>query len=121
MTTNELMELEEFCLKLIGWTKCSHKLCSGWHSPDGSASGDWPHPTTDPAAAMEVLKKCAEQSEILAGNVMVAKYRDLENFEGWRVALDVYGMATYKIDVVSETLELAICLFAKKLFEPTKP
>jgi hypothetical protein len=60
------------------------------------------HYTTDPAAAMEVWKKCAEKQTTIS----IQKSKS-----GWRVvSMDSHSFGC-------ETLELAICLFAKKLFE----
>lgn len=58
-----------------------------------------PNYTTDPAAAMDVLKKIRDEGVVVAihGNI-------LSQIGGKR------------LEVEAETLELAICLFAKKLF-----
>lgn len=60
-------------------------------------------PTTDPANAMEVLKKCLDKG-------------------GYRISMNVHLSSEFQVFkseeslVRAETLELAICLFAKKLF-----
>lgn len=77
------------------------------------------HYTTDPAAAMEVLKKCGDfikgkDHPRGSGNYYIRLYRP-SMFNEWCVCRGnedqsntPYGQA--------ETLELAICQFAKKLF-----
>lgn len=71
-----------------------------------TTSNDWlvARYTTNPAAAMMVLEKCAEIAEIRlkkrnGGDWIVAKYEDISQL--WATA---------------PTLPLAICLFAKQLF-----
>jgi hypothetical protein len=61
-----------------------------------------PNYTTDPAAAMEVLKKCAEKTKVSIFNHRAG---------GWQIESS-NGMWFDEI----ETLELAIALFAKNLF-----
>jgi hypothetical protein len=60
-------------------------------------------PTTDPAAAMEVLKKCLEQRFISIGRTQGS---------GYLIAIHTLG----DVLVDAPNLELAICLFAKNLF-----
>lgn len=64
-----------------------------------------PHYSTNAAAAMMVLEKCLSKVRDLT----MAEYEDLESFNGYRV----YGRSG---EAIAETLPLAICLFAKKLF-----
>lgn len=62
-------------------------------------------PTTDPAAAMDVLKKCGQSAVVtITTNPSIASH------------LGVWTCADEQIFCTGETLELAICLFAKKLF-----
>jgi hypothetical protein len=77
-------------------------------------------PSTDPAAAMQVLEKCAENG-VLNGEfklpVSIFRRGDLqwvvsENTEDEEESID----RTY-IVVEAPTLPLAICLFAKELFK----
>jgi hypothetical protein len=74
-------------------------------------------PTTNPAAAMELLKKCGEQG-ILKGEfklpVSIFRRGDLQ----WVVSENCEDAPEHEFYIVveAETLELAICLFAKKLF-----
>ena len=67
-----------------------------------------PEYTTDPAAAMEVLKKCCEA---MAVNVEIWKAGNGE----W-VCRMVSGRNSRNCVGTANTIELAICLFAKKLF-----
>lgn len=73
-------------------------------------SGSLPHYSTDPAAAMEVLKKCAQ------------KLYDEGQEETVSVGLDAPYFVVEKTNCVPDlrveapTLETAICKFAKKLF-----
>jgi hypothetical protein len=68
-------------------------------------------PTTDPAAAMEVLKKCGQNNPLEVFQIKKGKNIGLwcvQTYIGPENFGLVQGMAT--------TTELAICLFAKKLF-----
>jgi len=82
-----------------------------WLDDIGPLAEPW-SPTTDPAAAMEVMKKCAEKCTVTAecdaskAQWLVAKLED-----EWRG----YGVVEANCKV-APTLELAICLFAKQLF-----
>lgn len=70
-------------------------------------------PTTDPAAAFEVLKKCLETREM-------PNFYKLLSDETYSIRVVADGCCSLeqgkKIQVIAETLELAICLFAKHLF-----
>ena len=75
---------------VIEYIHCSHSL---------------PHYTTDPAAAMVVLEKCAEKESERFDGVQIDRIKS-----GWIVS-------TCEVDAHAPTLPLAITLFAKKLFE----
>lgn len=62
--------------------------------------------TVDPVAAMEVLKKCGEKTVVS----MTLTPPSAASLKKWTVADDEHVEC-------AETLELAICLFAKKLFQ----
>jgi len=62
--------------------------------------------TTDPAAAMEVLKKCLNKSLIEIVAIADGSYYISQSFE----------FHDEPIFINESTLELGICLFAKKLF-----
>jgi hypothetical protein len=86
-------------------------------------SHSWTHycPTTDSAAALEVLKKCAEKmpNAIVGIGSPMGKADVISTLpktaQGWVVG--AIGFRTNAFDAEAPTLELAICLFAKKLFE----
>src|SRR5580693_7144670 len=115
MKEKELRELDAFCAdNVMGWKSVSGtKLTiekdeyfvhsTTGHVLHGNASEPF-CPTTDPASAMEVLKKCAET---VIGAVEV--YR---TSEGKWVIQDDYNDPNQQ----SETIELAIVKFAKQLF-----
>jgi hypothetical protein len=66
----------------------------------------WPHYTKYPAAAFEVLKKCADGKTILVSG---------DKDGNWTVG-QLGGDAVFKHETTAETLELAVCLFSKRLF-----
>jgi hypothetical protein len=86
----------------------THLRGKWWISPDETeAAADCEEYTTDPAAAMLVLEKCNER---LGGTaVCIATLGD--NFFVWTGSLS---------QTKGETLPLAICLFAQKLFTTNK-
>lgn len=102
MTAQELRELDEWIEALVMGTRkmreSRNELC--------------PHYTTDPADAMDVLKKCAEKKPTDSSSIRIDRLGTL-----WAMS------ATYHADQIyceARTLELAICLFAKQLFsQPT--
>lgn len=63
-------------------------------------------PTTDPAAAMEVLEKCAEKDVFTS--IAISRNGDF-----WEVFL---GGHYHQKKGIAETLPLAICKFAQALF-----
>ena len=124
MTTQELRELDAWIA--LNVTKTLRKLSDEEYAAIVAwceeANKD-PHPnlelttprryegsclkyTSDPAAAMEVLEKCAKQ----VGNVIEIFGN---NKDGWVVS---GKNDAWESD--ADTLPLAICLFAKKLFTP---
>lgn len=62
-------------------------------------------PTTDPAAAMQVLEKCIKKVD---GNIEIT----IVSSGMYRISSDLKNLEW------AETLPLSICLFAKKLFTP---
>lgn len=73
----------------------------------------FPKYTTDPAAAMEVLKKCAEECDM---PIEIDRKRDKKT-GNWRIESGTMAQGLLAIAPPEcNTLELAICLFAKKLF-----
>ena len=115
MKTDELRELEVWIGEHIFGgeiTKTPHLATDVYMQTESDRRlmmSPYPVPryTTDRAAAMEVLEKCCDKIGILElGRVKVKPF----NF---------CIRATYvpELDVEAETLPLAICLFAKKLYE----
>lgn len=86
--------------------KCNHHISFDRHH--------FPHPTTDPAAAMQVLEKCANSNAVgVQGNVEI--YQEPEGGK-WAVCFNAAYQDKCVEPVFGNTLPLAICLFAKKLF-----
>lgn len=103
MDTKEMRELDAWIAEhVMGW-KISFRAgeVEIWRTPSGTAVF---HPTTDPAAAMEVLKKCGERA-------CTTVYRTKG---AWVVTSSILVGA----EADAPTPELAICLFAKALFGP---
>jgi len=74
--------------------------------------GECPRYTNRPSAALEVLKKCAEKngwmSQVVIGTTAGGNYFIAVTHS----EID----ASFTLCTEAETLELAVCLFAKKLF-----
>jgi len=105
MNETEQRELDAWIAEnVMGWDLGESKPGHGWPWFGEFGFGDEqekiPHYTTDPAAAMEVLKKCSEETYITT-----RRHKRCWSMSGSN------GMT-----IEAETLELAICLFAKKLF-----
>ena len=107
MNDAELRELDLWiAVNIFGWQTFNeeeypHRML--WREGD-IGSPVWDEPdfyTTDPAAAMEVLKRCSDEWDIQIGRRMITK-------EWFCSSGYAYTQA--------ETIELAICQFAKKLF-----
>lgn len=113
MKTTELRELDAWIAfhvtqKTTSLIKINESNC--WLVPRYSAEGD---------AAMAVLEKCAEKT-----SVSITKDADEKFSVEWWIAepkgiAPIEGSRWHQI-VTAQTLPLAICLFAKKLFN-TKP
>jgi Phage ABA sandwich domain len=76
-------------------------------------NGGAPSFTTDPAAAMEVLKRCADKVTAEFGSLDIDGQGN-----SWLISAQMRGefAADVEHETEAKTLELAICLFAKKLF-----
>lgn len=104
MTTQELRELdawiEDFVMGTGQIRQSRNELC--------------PHYSTDSAAAMDVLKKCAEKiehSDYASNWIQIQWFNNL-----WCLA----DFNKFSDPTTAETLELSICIFAKQLFsKPT--
>lgn len=119
MTIEEMRELDTFCAtNVMGWSECrsgmqskSDPTCDAWLLKTKRYCTRFKYgwrPTKDAVDAMDVLKKCAEKCQHeLAINAPTPKL--------WGVGcIDWDTESTVKHE--AETLELAICLFAKQLF-----
>jgi hypothetical protein len=127
MTDKELRELDAWiACNLFGWEPETRKMYAGSknvagygrnkHLHPGHPERDFtpctlmiPHYSTDPAAAMEVLKKCAEKWIV---TVELGKDGSGQSYV-WVARLNLGTEDNFKC---APTLELAICLFAKQLF-----
>jgi len=117
VTNQELRELDDWIainvmgLKFNGhhWVlKSDENLCA-------KLGGHCPEYTTDPAAAMAVLEKCAA-TNAAGKTITIVIFSELEHGR-----FGVGCEAAYEKDEIdpqfATTLPLAICLFARKLFE----
>lgn len=125
MTTEELRELDAWIAEhVMGWTllkqwKESDAIfytgfppdkASQYYAKQSQCDPEIPCPTTDPAAAFEVLKRCVER----LGHKFISV-----GFGNGLFHVDNMRSSTPGIDeiaVKAPTLELAICLFSKQLF-----
>jgi hypothetical protein len=73
----------------------------------------WPHYTTDPAASLEVLKRCAEKLDKEAAILGIDK--DGAEFRVIKMKYDYEGYEVADVQC-APTLELAICQFARNLY-----
>lgn len=109
MSTKEMRELDAWIHEHV-FGKClfdehriNNALCRKCCMDCSSETHRVKSPTTDPAAAMEVLRICAKKD-------VTIQIRKQDSGE-WCV-WDVQSWS----DGTASTLELAICLYAKKLF-----
>ena len=110
VAAKENRELEAWIAEhVMGYEKCPPPDDTGWH--DGDEYFHSFEPTSNPAAAMEVLKKCA---------IILSEYDEEEyatiSFEVPNVWAVEKCNCLNSLRAESSTLELAICRFAKKLF-----
>lgn len=116
MTDTEKRELDAWIAeRVMGW-KLDKMIWWSRNDIDKTQSIAWEgdfRPTTDPAATMEVLKRCAEKLEVINSSIALGQQFDelVEDRLFWFVSHERTKEVTE-----AETLELAICLFAKKLF-----
>lgn len=130
MTDKQLRELDAWIAEhVMGWKRVEKFVdLSSSHfnvRDDGEVLAyGWPEnlgitfaPTTDPAAAMAVLEKCAEKAyaciqKTRPGDSTLDRVHGHYNVR----KLDRTGMWEPGIIANAKTLPLAICLFAKKVF-----
>jgi len=118
MSDTEQKELNAWIAEhVMGWSKekLGQLSCAGTFANQGGEvyihdKGSYVrlfHPTTDPAAAMQVLERCVD-----VATATIRKQSDGSFCVWWT---DSETMEENYI--IGKTLPLAICLFAKKLFE----
>jgi hypothetical protein len=108
----------------VEWTEEEYPYRSGFSEGDEFGDkcleDDMPDYPTDPGAALEVLKRCAEAmpNAIIGIGSPMGKADVISTLpkskQGWVVG--AIGFKPSNFDVEAETLELAICRFAKRLF-----
>lgn len=109
MSDKEMRELDAWiAAHVMGWVNGKCRNDDEFHiSSTGSgnvfANNCLFQPTVDPAAAMLVLKKCMTQTAITLGT-------EKDDVKSCGDKADLWGREE------ASTLELAICLFAKRLF-----
>lgn len=122
MTQTEMRELDCWiaehvmdALKKAGWRahfvmRDDNAIICGGKPPRDWTSGEVTRYTTDPAAAMEVLKKCVEKLAEARDEMQIRRIVDGSHF---------IECLWYKggIKSNSKTLETAIALFAKEVFK----
>jgi len=110
MTANEMRELDAWIAEhVMGWkndVENSGYYFAGNHTKMIDAH-DW-QPTTDPNNAVQVLKRCAEKAW---EDMQLICIRPMGK-DGWGVFMRDYVNQM----AIAAIFELAICLFAKKLF-----
>ncbi len=116
MNATELREFDAWIAKhVMGWKLQERNVPYYWKIPKTNriyflATGRRPDdtewsPTIQPSAAMEVLKKC-----LTSGNYFTVAL-DEDDYK-----IEARHITGKTILVSATTLELAICLFAKKIF-----
>ena len=112
MNYEEIRELDAWISEHVFGAKCGHV----WSVESGQSrckkcNVQWdgkevvmPY-SKDPSAAMEVLKKCIEGRTVVIGSPSQSEY-----LISWLKSDSIY------FHTKAETFELAICLFAKKIF-----
>jgi len=88
----------------------SHSIMRRWEDDHQSQDRFW-EPSNESAAAMEVLKKCAEKLQPKRIHI----YAPCETGGQWMVS-NCEANVKNQINQMGDTLEVAICLFAVKLF-----
>jgi hypothetical protein len=119
MSEQELRSLDAWIAEhVMGFVKEPYPDETGWKDKAGKYLNRF-NPTIDPTAAIEVLKKCCDRK-----TVAVVQAKD----GGWQICLlmlvgmtGAMGWPTQAIETEADTLELAICLFAKQLFATDGP
>lgn len=114
-TVEQLRELDAWIAEnVMGWDLKSEpfrffRSHDGLYFPNADGCGLFWHPSTSPSDAMDVLKKCNEM-------INRRKYREVIGI-ATLMGSPMVGYDPEQIWEHAETLELAICRFAKSLFE----
>ena len=114
MNTKEMRELDAWIaghvmgLKRVTFNTFWNSGLGAWECQGPTGMQSVHHYTTDPAAAMKVLEKCAESAQL---TICIGKTEG--GFKLWLPN-------RFDSAIEAPTLPLAICLFARKLFD-TKP
>lgn len=111
MNEKQLRELDNFCAKDVMLYEPHPKIEGGYYGERSTVIYKFT-PTTNPADAFEVLKKCIQKH----GQVNLSEVQKEIKISGvdkkWGV--EAYGKSLLYEEEI--TIELAICLFAQKLF-----
>lgn len=108
MTANEMRELDAWIAENVMGREVdlTNEHLINRYKDGGKSVERLPQYTLDPAAAMMVLEKCLEKTEA-----------DDLSYIGKVGDEFIVGHEPLKNETIADTLLLAICLFAKKLFE----
>lgn len=112
MTTEEMRALDLVMAKDVMCFPHEHLATiesHGCYFPEPKKIGRFWRPTTDSAAALEVLKKCIEKNVGIRINPIFGAGGD--DAGGY-----YFSCNDFKVFGIGETLELAICKFDKALF-----
>jgi hypothetical protein len=110
VNAKELKELDAWIAEnLFTWTNCrdgyGDEVRYGGTESEQAVNLPFPHYTTDPVAAMSVLKKCLNRTNYFTVGCDDGFFKiEASYIDGGIVVTQ------------AETIPLAICLFAKKLF-----
>lgn len=117
---NDHIELNVLCLRILGWKNIRPASKFGPVMEGifvgGAIYFNCPFIHRDPAAAMDVLKKCVDKLEDMGGFLAIEKYSEMDGFQGISVRALFSRSNQNTFSEVAKTLELAIALFARKLF-----
>ena len=122
MTTKEKELNDWIAVNVMGWERHQEKpytpaaqktveALATWQDGDGKVMAfvkDY-NPTTNPAAAFEVLKRCLDKTLLL-------KHTQTTGDGKYRIAIPLLFDEESPVIASADTLELCICQFAKKLF-----
>jgi len=123
-TPDELRRIDQrVAIEVMGWHLADRKECGWGDGPDVWLTGDSEnptqqhfHPTEQPAAAFEVLRRCSLRLSDTVHQITITHTEG----DGFVVTTDSVFPKHDPFHIanagVAPTLELAICLFALRLF-----